>query len=348
MAQSDLLKALLAGKVPQNLRSMIARGLAPVPPAEMLELLVCLLKDSESGIASQAAQSIASWDEEEILAQLKNRNCAPAVLEHFAVAGSPDHILQAIIANPSSPGTLVGSLALTVPVHLLEMILDNRVRLIEFPDILENVKRNPCATPEIQRLVQEIEVEFLGDKRKEYAIEEPSESTLSELRSLELESGVPPEDLSLEGLPLEGEDREAEVIKRLSAMPVREKIRHALFGTREIRAILVRDSNKEIALTVLHSPKLTDNEIETIAAMRSVREDILREIGGSKEWTRNYVTVQNLVKNPKTPPLVSQRLLPRLRSQELTQLTRDRSIPEAVRHNATRVLKQRNSTRSIQ
>ncbi len=345
MAPGDLLKAVVAGTAPKNLRSIVARGLAPVPPSQMLELLVCLLSDVDANIASQAAQTIAQWNEEEIIAQLKNRDCPPSVLSHFGTTGSSDRVLHAILKNPSSPSTLIGSLAMTVPGPLIETILDNRVRIIESREILENIKRNPFATPEIHRLVQEIETEFLGNKKKEYTVQETPESSFPQLRSLELVSGPPPEDLSLEGLPSDGEDRQVAVSKRLSAMSVREKIRHALFGTREIRTILIRDSNKEVALTVLHSPKLTDNEIETIAAMRSVNEEILREIGSRKEWIRNYAVVQNLVKNPKTPPLISQRLLPRLRSQDLLQMTRDRSVPDAVRHGATRALKQRNSAR---
>ena len=104
-------------------------------------------------------------------------------------------------------------------------------------------------------------------------------------------------------------------------MPLREKMRYALFGNREIRSMLIRDSNKEIARTVLRSPKLTDNEVEAIAAMRGVAEDILREIGQSRAWTKSYAVVQNLVKNPKTPPTISQNLLFRLRAPDLLQLS---------------------------
>jgi hypothetical protein len=345
MSQGLLLQSLLAGTAPKNLRMMIARGLAPVPPAEMLELLVCLSKDSDIDIASQAAQSISVWQQEDIVFELKNRSCPPAVLEYFAAVGSPEPVLQAVIVNPSTPREAVASLALTVPGHLLETILDNRVRIIEFPGILENVRRNPSATPEVHRLAQEIEIEFLGSKKTEYRVDESPEISSPLPQLSDFESGVPLQDLSLEGLPLDDEARQETIIKRLSTMPVREKIRYALFGDREIRAVLIRDSNKEIARTVLHSPKLTDSEIESIASMRSVAEDILREIGSSREWTRSYGVVQNLVKNPKTPPIISQRLLFRLRTQDLTLVTRDRSVPDAVRHGATRVLKQRTSPR---
>jgi len=146
-------------------------------------------------------------------------------------------------------------------------------------------------------------------------------------------------------LPLDGEEREAAIAHRITSMSIREKIRYALFGSREIRSVLVRDSNKEVARTVLRSPKLRENEVESIASMRNISEDILREIGNSREWTKSYIIVQNLVKNPKTPPLISQRLMFRLRAQDLMLMKTDRSIPDSVRSNATRLLKQRATTR---
>ncbi len=345
MAQSNLLQSLQAGTTPPKLRMMIAQGLAPLAPNELMELLVFLLKDSNSEIAANALKTITSWDEEEILALLKSKDCAPSVLEFFASAHSPDRTLQAIITNPASPNKIIELLALTVPVPLLETILDNRSRIIESPQILKNVKQNPAATTEIQRVVQEIETEFLGAKKKEYAVEEAEETAASPLESLELEFEAPPEDLSLEGLPLDSEAREAAITKRLASMSVRDKIKYALFGNREIRAVLVRDTNKEVSRAVLKSPKITENEIESISTMRSVGEEILREIGNSKEWTKGYAVTQNLVKNPKTPPAISQRMMFRLRTQDLSLLTKDRSLPDAVRQNATRLLKQRSATR---
>jgi hypothetical protein len=345
MARSDLLQSLQSEKSPKNLRMMAAKGLAPIPIHELLELLVSLSNDTDCEISSQAKATIASWGEEDILTQLQSRDCAPSVLEHFGVPVNPDCILRAIIANPLSPEPVLASLAIAVPAHLLQAILDNRTRIINSPHILENVRRNPSATPEIQRLIQEIEVEFFGAKRKEYKVGEPTESVPTEPQTTALEAEIPLEDLSLEGLPQEDEERQAAISIRLSTLSVREKIRYALFGNREIRAVLVRDTNKEVARNVLHSPKLTENEIASIAAMRSVSDDILREIGNSKEWTRSYTVVQNLVRNPKTPPFISQRLLSRLRSQDLALLTRDRSVSDAVRHNAGRMLRQRNSTR---
>jgi hypothetical protein len=325
---------------------MAAKGLVPIPLHELLELLVSLSIDADSEISSQAKETIASWDEEDILTQLQSRDCAPSVLMYFGIPTNSDRILKAIIANPLSPEPVLASLALAVPARLLEAILDNRTRIVNSQNIIDNIRLNPSTTSEIQRLIQEIEVEFFGAKRKEYKVERATESVAMEPQTFALEAEIPLEDLSLEGLPPEGEERQAAIGIRLSTLSVREKIRYALFGNREIRAVLVRDTNKEVARNVLRSPKLTENEIASIAAMRSVADDILREIGNSKEWTKSYAVVQNLARNPKTPPSISQRLLTHLRSQDLALLTRDRSVSDAVRHNAASVLRQRNPIRA--
>ena len=346
MGQNDLGQLLRNGTAPRNLRMLAARGSAPLPPEDALELLVFLLNDPDGEVASCALKTLASWDKEEVAEYLQSAACSPAAFEYFASADPEEPVLQAIIANPSAPDKTIEALALTAPAHLLEKILDNRVRILARPAIIENVRKNPQASPGILRLIQELEVEFFGDKKREYAVGQAAVQTHAPEETPDLESDLPLEDFSLEGLPVDAEARKAEVDRRISCLPVREKIKHAMFGTREIRTLLVRDTNREVARSVLRSPKLTESEVESIAAMRSVSDDILRDIGQSREWTRSYAVVQSLVRNPKTPAAVSMRLMLRLRSQDLMQLARDRSIPDAVRYSATRTLQQR--TRSSQ
>ena len=341
MDQRNLKQSLLAGTAPKKTRLLIAGGMAPIPSGELLELLILLIKDHDPEVGDRATETIRAWDQEEIRTQLSIPGCHPSILEYFSQAAPSDRMLRAILSNPSSPDALIASLAKTVPSHLLETILDNRVRIIKYPVILAGIRQNPAATPEALRLVREIEVEFLEGKKKEYAVGEPFEADAVQPSTLDLQLDIPSEDLMLEGLPTDTEARQTEIVKRISGLPMREKIRYAMFGTREIRSMLIRDSNKEVARTVLRSPKLTDNEVETIAAMRGVTEEILREIGQSRTWTKSYSVVQNLVKNPKTPPTISQNLMFRLRAPDLLQLTRDRSVSDAVRFNAGRALRQR-------
>jgi hypothetical protein len=348
MASGDLLQSLLSGTAPQNVRLFVARGAAPLPPKHMLEALVCLVSDEDPEISSLAAGTLKSWDEMEILQQLSSAACPVSVLRYFASADISSKILEAIIRNPAAPLESIELLAATVSTSLLKAILENRVRILEFPKILEKIKLNPATDPEVQRVIQEIETEFFGEKKRNYVIEAPDEDAGGCTESIELDFEIPSGDLSLEGLPVDPKERQAAIGTRLATLSFREKLRYALFGTREIRAMLIRDSNKEVARMVLRSPKITDNEIEAIAAMRGVSDEILREIGNRKEWIRSYNVVQQLVKNPRTPPLIALRLMSRLRSQDLMLLSKDKSIPEAVRHNATRTLSQRSSARSPQ
>lgn len=98
----------------------------------------------------------------------------------------------------------------------------------------------------------------------------------------------------------------------LSSMPVIDRIKLAMRGTREQRGVLVHDANRLVAAAVLSSPKLTETEIESFARMANVSEDVLRTIGVNRQWTRNYPVVAALVRNPKTPPAISLPLVSRL------------------------------------
>lgn len=123
----------------------------------------------------------------------------------------------------------------------------------------------------------------------------------------------------------------ATTVERLAAMSVPQRVKAAIKGTREMRAILIRDPNKMVALAVLSSPKLTETEVESIARMGSVSEEVLRTIGHTRAWIKNYQVVSALVKNAKTPVAISLTLMQRLTDTDLRRLSTDRNVPEPLR-----------------
>jgi hypothetical protein len=127
----------------------------------------------------------------------------------------------------------------------------------------------------------------------------------------------------------EGGEEKARV--PLSSLTVPARLKVAMKGTREQRAVLIRDPNKIIAAAVLSSPKLSDTEVETFARMTNVSDEVLRVIGTSRGWVRKQAVAVALVKNPKTPPGISMSLLPRMTSRDVKMLTIDRNVPEALR-----------------
>ena len=359
MSEYNLRELLLSGHAPKHVKLLMAQGAVPLPAQEALELLVHLGSDDDEEISQQATETLNGWDESEIIALLRLRECPAIVLDFFADIQRPEHILQTILVNPSVSGETVARLAAAVSPALLDVIMDNRTRILESPAILEGIRRNPSATARVLGLAHEIETGFLEEKRKDYSIEtageteaEAGEDSAAQTDVLDFEAEIamllsspPPDiDLSLDGLLLESVDGDdSNISSRISTMPVRDKLKYAVFGTRELRAILIRDTNREVARAVLRSPKLKENEVETISAMRNVAEYILREIGNNRDWLKNTIIVNNLVKNPKTPSVIAQRLMPRLRTQELAIMARDRSLPDATRNNAKRLVKQRES-----
>lgn len=119
--------------------------------------------------------------------------------------------------------------------------------------------------------------------------------------------------------------------QRLANMGVPEKVKCAMKGTREMRAVLIRDPNRMVAAAVLSCPKVNDAEIEAFAKMGNVSEDILRTIASTRAWTKNYSVALSLVKNSKTPVAMSMNLMQRLIESDVKRLSTDRNIPEALR-----------------
>ena len=128
----------------------------------------------------------------------------------------------------------------------------------------------------------------------------------------------------------EDEDRDS-VFQRLAQMTFPQRLKAAVKGTKEMRAILIRDPNKLICATVLSSPKLTEQEVESFARMATIPEDVLRTIAHNRTWCKNYSIVLGLTKNPKTPLAVSLTLMGRLNARDLNGLSVDRNVPEPLR-----------------
>lgn len=147
--------------------------------------------------------------------------------------------------------------------------------------------------------------------------------------AVDLDAPVVEEAEPLAEIP-EGADEE-ETKKLLSLMTVLERLKLAMRGTREQRAMLIRDPSKMVAVAVLSGPKVTESEIEAYSKMTTVSEEVLRMIGANRVWTRNYGVVLGLARNPKTPTGIALNLSSRLNERDMRQLSNDRNVPEPVR-----------------
>jgi len=127
------------------------------------------------------------------------------------------------------------------------------------------------------------------------------------------------------------------LIRRIMFMNTKDRMKLAMKGDREARSILIRDSNKVVCTAVVNNPRITEQEIENIAAMRTVADEVLRIIAMNRSWARAYPIIHNLARNPRTPIPTVMNILNRIRTKDLLNLTQNRNVSEAVRRQAYRL-----------
>ena len=133
-------------------------------------------------------------------------------------------------------------------------------------------------------------------------------------------------------------DAQMSLTQQIQQMGIVERVRAAMKGSREARAMLIRDPNKMVSSAVLSSPKLTLAEVETFAKMTNVGDDVLRAIAQNRAWVKSYPVAHGLAKNPKTPVAMSMTLLQRLVERDVRALSIDRNVPEPLRLAARKKL----------
>ncbi len=127
------------------------------------------------------------------------------------------------------------------------------------------------------------------------------------------------------------------LIKRIMFMNAKDRVKMAMKGDREARSILIRDSNRVVATAVIKNPRVTDQEVENIASMRTVADEVLRLIALNRAWARSYAIIHNLVRNPRTPLPTVISTLPRIRTKDLKHLSQNRNVSESARRQALRL-----------
>ncbi len=135
-----------------------------------------------------------------------------------------------------------------------------------------------------------------------------------------------------------GEKKKLNLTQLMMKMSPAQKIKLALTGAKDARGMLIRESSKIIALSVLANPRITIGEVEFFAKSTNLSEDVIRKIGTNSEWTRKTTIVSALVSNPKTPVGISLGFVSRLSERELAILEKSRNVPEAVRTAARTTL----------
>jgi len=392
---NPVVQSIISGNAPSTARMAAARGMLPLPQADLMELLLHLRADGDPAVARAAEATLGSQTADDLLSVAQSNDAAPAVLGYLGSLSTADRKIQeAVAVHQSTPDEAIAGLShATDDSSLLDLIALNQQRLIRSPAIIDAILANPARSPETERRVKETRREFFEKERgarqiadelrargkaaaaeffesaelitasgalsvddawviaqhievsdadiddswlareliEEMLVETPEQiasNVQAVINAERMEAGeVAPERISL--------------IRRIMFMTVKDRVKLALKGDREARGILIRDSNKIVATGVIHNPRLTDQEVENVAAMRTVSDEVLRLIGMNRAWARSYPIIHNLARNPRTPLATAIQILPRIRSKDLTSISQNRNVSEGVRRQAYRLSEMR-------
>ncbi len=344
-SRHPLVEKILEGSAPEALRQAAARGAMPIPLHDLVYAQICLLQDGVPAVAQAAVASLAAISEGNLLSLFRDPGCEPVILDHFARGGRlSGQALETAVAHPSIPDAALETLAAEAASDTLNLIVTNEVRIIGNPRLLGLLRANPNLSADNRRRLLELERDFVGKEAIEVRRPQPEAIPLPEAPPEGVEA--PPEEPPPIMTPEQEKEfeealRRTPTFQRVAKLNVAEKVQLAMKGNAEERAILIRDSAKMVSMQVLKSPKLSDNEIISFANMRSIHEDVLRVIAGSREWTKAYSVAHALVRNPKTPAGLTVQFLPRLGTRDLKIVQGDKNVPELVRRQARNLFLQR-------
>ncbi len=388
---NPVVKAVIEGTAPRPARLAAARGVLPLPPQDLLEILVAFATSDDGELAGHAKETIRSQDTETLDTLVRSDAVSVSVLNYLAWAGElPRKIQESIIANARTPvETVVRVAAETKSSEVLDTISLNQQLLVHAPAVIDAILKNPNRSSEADRRASETKREFFEKERGQQQIANELRAQGKEAAAEFIENAqfdglssedalflaehivIPDSETDDAWLRLEyleeiyeetPEERQAIVnkilgefraedmdlpnerismITHIMKMGMKDRTRLAMKGDREARNILIRDPNRIVAQAVMTNPRITEQEVEKIAQMRTVSEDILRQIAISRHWARCYQIVHSLARNPRTPIANTLNILSRLQLKDLKALSKSRNVSDAVRRQALRLSQMR-------
>lgn len=363
---------------PPPLKAMAAKGVVPgLKPADILAVLVVLSKSGDANAAT-AQKTLENLPAPVINGALAQPDIQPAALDAVAVTYAKDPVTaERILNHPALHASTVVTLAQFATEPVCELIATNEERLMANPAIIEKLYLNKeCRMSTADRILElavrnnmELAIPAFAQAKAaiqgELVMERTEEPTFDDVQFAEAKQHA--EHLRL----ADGEDTHkldettghevpVEKARPLQAlwndMRPPAKIRLLTIGTiktydnkgkvideqrydpKALRALGVRDANPLVALAALETPGVNEGEIERIARMRNVCEDVLRAIAMKPDWTRHYSVKKSLVMNPRTPFGQASKFVLHMYESDLKAIAKSREVSGAVQTAAKQQL----------
>jgi hypothetical protein len=241
----------------------------------------------------------------DLLTLVQNQKTPAEVLEQIMdrPALRPELVI-ALLRHPHTPGDAMARLAARVDGRVLDVLLGALDRLGRWVEALEALLDNPNLPPVKQPTIREA---IAAAKKRE----------------------------------ADGARRKS-LLLQIKELPVGQRLALAKKGNKDVRLILIRDSNDMVAMETVSSSRITDGEILAIATMRDVSDNVLRYIANNRKYRQNKQIVFALLSNPRTPVGASLNLgFNNLTDRDLTDLSKNRNVPGVISRIAKQILDRR-------
>jgi hypothetical protein len=360
LAGPDLPKAvaaLAAGAPPAKL--MAVRGMAPLHPAELLIAAYQLSFDADAAVKTAALAAPTNLPDKIVQGPLGD--ALPAQVLHFFAEHLPVSRRQAmekILFNQATSDETFVLLGKRLDEGSLEIIFQNEVRLLRCPALVEALYFNKNARmSSVSRALElcarngvrldgipafaDLATALMADPNA--VAPSAADDAFSAVLSVADEAAQDSNQDATKTTKIDKRKPSVSFIK-FDELKIFEKIRLATIGNAYCRQVLIRDSNRLVAMSVVRSSAITNGEIVAAASNRAVCDDVIRFIANSREYTKDYAVKQALVNNPKCPLALSLHLLNFLRLDDLKAVSRSRNIPGALATAAKKLLQTRDKS----
>lgn len=363
---------------PPPLKAMAAKGVVPgLKPGDVLAVLVVLAQGSDP-TADTARKTLDNLPGPVLNGALSQQDIQAAALDAIAPTYAKDPVIsERILNHPAVDAWTVATLAQYAIEPVCELIATNEERMLAFPIIIEKLYLNKecrmstadrilelavrnnleLAIPAFAQAKAAIQGELIMERTEEPTFDDAQFSEAKEkAEHLRLADGEDTHQLD----ETTGKEVPVEKAKPLHAlwadMRPPAKIRLLTIGTiktydrkgnlideqrydpKALRALGVRDANPLVALAALETPGVNEGEIERIARMRNVCEDVLRAIAMKPDWTRHYSVKKSLVMNPRTPFGQASKFVLHMYESDLKAIAKSREVSGAVQTAAKQQL----------
>lgn len=344
LSASSVIGLIESGAYPREIVVTIARGFLPLGQHDLIAVLAYLAMSPDNEVAELAEASLQDVPSRVQAEFAANEEVQADHLVRLMCVSTDALVLEALIRNRVVPDEQVVELARHAEPRVQEVIVINHARILRAPNILDALLDNSSLTNDVRRRVHEARDEFfvkqkardeaaaLVEEEEPEVIDVPLDAIVDLLERAEQQ----PDEVSQVTLTEseKTDERAAAIWTRLGQMTVAEKVRLAYRGDRMIRMLLVRDRNKLVCSAVMRNPRISEQEIEAIAGMRNVDDEVLRILGTRRQWMGKYNIVLTLCRNPKAPVGVVLPFINRLTLRDLKGLKDDKGVQQVVREMA--------------